>query len=310
MKKKQNKGPKLDLKSILPEDMTRIPHTEQDLPVVPVCIDMTKKVRVDQFVKVSDIKHEALQLVFEKREDAAIKVIDRLGNESKWEGEFQYDILMVFWLCIHMGNRKLLNRIMIYDVYLRQLVTLAVQKKQEHAPKSKRSAVGVTAFREDGKHEAQPEAEKTAGKPSGKDVGGHHKSTPGLLAPPNGKKANQQEHCEGGSEEGTDGMFDDAQGAQGTRDANELTPSSDSDDDEGEGDDSERSTEGSQRSDIDWVDPNEFEAASAKHGAEAGEQSEAGPEQTVASDEDAENKAAKKQASDAPPIRQMREQEL
>ena len=132
-----------------------------------------------------------------------------------------------------------------------------------------------------------------------------------MLALPSGKKANQQEHCEGGSQEGdTDPMFDEAQGAQGTRDANELTPSSDSDDDEGEGDDSERSTEGSQRSDIDWVDPNEFEAASAKHGAEAGDEAEAGPEQTVASDEDAESKAAKKRASEGPLIRQMREAEL
>ena len=30
-----------------------------------------------------------------------------------------------------MGNRQLLRRIMIYDVYLRQLVTLALKQKRE-----------------------------------------------------------------------------------------------------------------------------------------------------------------------------------
>ena len=41
----------------------------------------------DQFVKVSDINDEtgALQLVFEKDEVAAMKVIDRLANNSKWD---------------------------------------------------------------------------------------------------------------------------------------------------------------------------------------------------------------------------------
>ena len=70
--------------------MTRIPRNEQDLPEIPVCINMEKKVRVDQFVKVSDINDEtgALQLVFEKDEVAAIKVIDRLANNSKWDNEF------------------------------------------------------------------------------------------------------------------------------------------------------------------------------------------------------------------------------
>ena len=143
MKKKGDKAPKLDLKTITADMMTRIPRTEQDLVEVPVYINMVEKVRVDQFVKASDIKTEALRLIFTE-ESSASKVIDRLGNESKWEGQFQFDILLIFWLCIHMGNYKILNRIMIYDVYLRQLVTLAVQKKPEYK-KEKRGtpAAGV-----------------------------------------------------------------------------------------------------------------------------------------------------------------------
>ena len=85
MKKKQNKGPKLDLKTITADMMTKIPWTEDDLVEVPVYINMVEKVRVDQFVKASDIKTEALKLLFTE-ESSASKVIDRLGNESKWEG--------------------------------------------------------------------------------------------------------------------------------------------------------------------------------------------------------------------------------
>ena len=41
-----------------------------------------------------------------------------------------------------MGNRKLLNRIMVYDVYLRQLVTLAVEKVREYRKEEKKIPVG------------------------------------------------------------------------------------------------------------------------------------------------------------------------
>ena len=41
-----------------------------------------------------------------------------------------------------MGNRKLLNRIMVYDVYLRQLVTLAVEKKREYRKEAKTVHIG------------------------------------------------------------------------------------------------------------------------------------------------------------------------
>ena len=38
---------------------------------------------------------------------------------------------MCFWFSIHMGNKYLVNKIMIFDVYLRQLVTLAIMSKNE-----------------------------------------------------------------------------------------------------------------------------------------------------------------------------------
>ena len=67
-------------------------------------------------------------------------MIFKLGMDSKWEHGFQFDLLMAFWLSIHMGNMQLLNSLMVYDVYLRQLVTLALKQKRErpadwHKPK-------------------------------------------------------------------------------------------------------------------------------------------------------------------------------
>ena len=50
-----------------------------------------------------------------------------------------------------MGNYKILNRIMIYDVYLRQLVTLAVKKRPEYVKntkKEKRSSIQVVPISE------------------------------------------------------------------------------------------------------------------------------------------------------------------
>ena len=63
------------------------------------------------------------------KEDEAEQTLFKNGIGKQWEQGFQYDLIMAFWLSVHLGNRQLLNRIMIYDVYLRQLVTLALEKK-------------------------------------------------------------------------------------------------------------------------------------------------------------------------------------
>ena len=48
-------------------------------------------------------------------------------REKKWEKEFQFDLLAAFWLAIHKDCIQLVNFFMIYDIYLRQLVTLAMK---------------------------------------------------------------------------------------------------------------------------------------------------------------------------------------
>ena len=54
-----------------------------------------------------------------------------MARDNKWDKGFQFDLLLCFWFSIHMGNLYLVNKIMIFDVYLRQLVSLALMDKDE-----------------------------------------------------------------------------------------------------------------------------------------------------------------------------------
>ena len=46
---------------------------------------------------------------------------------------------MAFWLGVHYGRIKVLNHLIQYDIYLRQLVTLALQGKPERPRDYRRS---------------------------------------------------------------------------------------------------------------------------------------------------------------------------
>lgn len=54
-----------------------------------------------------------------------------LCHENNWVNDFQFDLLMGFWLAIHCEDIQLTERLMEYDIYLRQLVTLAMNSKPE-----------------------------------------------------------------------------------------------------------------------------------------------------------------------------------
>ena len=150
-----------DIKTVGYEEMIAIPNNDDDLVPVPVYINLDKKIRVDKSIKESDIEHKALKLIFLGQSEAAIDVIFNLYRDKKWEKGFQFDLLMCFWLSIHVGNKELLNKIMIFDVYLRQLVVLAAKSKREkpkgwRKPEKEKNDIsaainlgtGVAAFKE------------------------------------------------------------------------------------------------------------------------------------------------------------------
>jgi hypothetical protein len=100
----------------------------QDLLEVPIYISMLKKTSVEKTI---EIKSPALQYIYDGNVEEAVKAYTSLCHEKNWERDFQFDLLMGFWLAIHCEEIELTKRLMEYDIYLRQLVTLALKNKPE-----------------------------------------------------------------------------------------------------------------------------------------------------------------------------------
>ena len=54
-----------------------------------------------------------------------------------WEKDFEYDLILGFWLAIHMENVKLASMMLDMDPSIRHYVTLAVKGKKEPPSKKK-----------------------------------------------------------------------------------------------------------------------------------------------------------------------------
>jgi len=52
-----------------------------------------------------------------------------MSKSKKWDKDIQYDCLTSFWLCIHLNCKKTLKKLLIYDLYLRQVACLALNEK-------------------------------------------------------------------------------------------------------------------------------------------------------------------------------------
>lgn len=92
---------------------------------------MKDKIIVDEMINPDDFKQDAFRQIYIGNEEAAIESIGALQRISKWEQGFQFDLLISFWLGVHCGRKKVLNHVMQYDIYLRQLVTLALRNKPQ-----------------------------------------------------------------------------------------------------------------------------------------------------------------------------------
>ena len=98
---------------------------------MPVHINMREKQIVDEMISSTDIKSQALRLIFIGHEEEAVKAINKLQREDKWLSGFQFDLLLAFWLAVHYRRVHVVNHVVQYDIYLRQLVTLALKGKPE-----------------------------------------------------------------------------------------------------------------------------------------------------------------------------------
>ena len=149
--------------------MIHIPETEEDLIPVAVHINMRSRIIVDDMIRWTEIQSQVLRDIYLGEDDQAILSINRISREEKWQGGFQFELLIAFWLGIHYGRIKVINHLIQFDIYLRQLVTLALKGKPER-PKG---------YRPDKKTKEEGFFNKTAG------ITAENEHLAGLGAPPN-----------------------------------------------------------------------------------------------------------------------------
>jgi len=123
------------------EDMTKIPIDEIDLVEDPIFWTMKKQISVHDYMSSKDIHTPVLKLIFQNRFEEAEDMIVELSIDKVWDKDFQYELLMAFWLSVHFEAAQLTTRIMSFDLYLRQLVCLALHHKPEKPKNFRKSKV-------------------------------------------------------------------------------------------------------------------------------------------------------------------------
>ena len=81
--------------------MTKIPIEETDLVEDPIFWTMKKQVSVHDYMTSKDIQTPVLKLIFQNRFEEAEDMIADLSIDNVWDKDFQYDLLMAFWLSVH-----------------------------------------------------------------------------------------------------------------------------------------------------------------------------------------------------------------
>jgi hypothetical protein len=109
-----------------------MPTDENELHQVMIFWNMKERVRADEKIRsVNDINDEGLRLIYEEKTDEAMDLIQTNFIKNKWASDFQFDLLMYFWFAVYTENPHLVTRILEFDIYLRQLVTLAMKGSAE-----------------------------------------------------------------------------------------------------------------------------------------------------------------------------------
>lgn len=68
--------------------MCAVPLEPSDLLEDPIFMTMKSKIHVDDDLSLVDIKSQLLQLIWEGREEEALKLIDKWSRQKKWERNF------------------------------------------------------------------------------------------------------------------------------------------------------------------------------------------------------------------------------
>ena len=63
-----------------------------------------------------------------------IKKIKELQTRKEWNQDFEFDLIVAFWMAIEKEDFKLANSLMSYDISLKCITTLAMQDISELKP--------------------------------------------------------------------------------------------------------------------------------------------------------------------------------
>jgi hypothetical protein len=67
-------------------------------------------------------------------EEPLMELIIDIKQTKKWKHNFEQDVLVAWWLAIHVENLEVANKLMCLDPMLRYIATLAVKRKSEMDP--------------------------------------------------------------------------------------------------------------------------------------------------------------------------------
>jgi len=82
----------------------------------------------------ANIKTDWLKDIFGGKSENVIKKIKLLQTTKEWKQDFEFDLIVAFWMAVEKEDFKLANSLMSYDISLKCIATLAMQDISELKP--------------------------------------------------------------------------------------------------------------------------------------------------------------------------------
>eukprot|EP00347_Sterkiella_histriomuscorum_P022855 403336899 len=96
----------------------------------PLFRTMNQKKKVSALFKINDIKTPILKTIFLKDSVGTLELLEKLKIDLS-RTDYEHDLVVAFWFAVHNENFEIARHILNSNIYIRQLVTLALFKKGE-----------------------------------------------------------------------------------------------------------------------------------------------------------------------------------
>ena len=82
-------------------------------------------------ITADDIETPYLKAIFNGESQKALDLLNATRAENIWEGKYEYDIILAFWLAIQKEDIQVAAHLINFDLQLRYIATLAFYRKKE-----------------------------------------------------------------------------------------------------------------------------------------------------------------------------------